>query len=124
MVKLNEEAGAIAAGVEMVGSPEYMALTRQITNLAKSYANEKLLKQELGDHIKLSSLAILMVRRRMYIVDPRRVPKELKDKNILEVQDPIQVTAVTTDGREIPVILQNIAQQLVINTEVVGPDEE
>ena len=76
---------------------------------------------ERKDHIKLKSIHVVSVTKRMYIVDPDRVPPELADKNILSVQQPIVVTATTEDDRVIPVILTDPAQ-LTIHATTEGPE--
>lgn len=71
------------------------------------------------EYIKLQSIHIKTVKRGRFIADPSTVPEELQDKNILWVNEPATVTAITEDGREINVYLSNMDAQVVHNHEVI-----
>jgi hypothetical protein len=83
---------------------------------------EELVDHGQIDHIKLVHINIELTKRRMYITDPELVPDELKDANILTVDEPPRVTAILTNGEEVPILFTNPASQVTINQNVVGPD--
>lgn len=92
------------------------------TGLSVNIDQEGNLKLE-PQYIKIQTIKVKMVREGMYKTDPRLVPPELKDENIFWRDLPIEATAITEDGDEIPVLLTNMAQQFVLEREVIDPAE-
>lgn len=84
--------------------------------------NDNNIRAEL-DFIKLQTINIKTVKRGRYITDPALVPDELKDKNILWIDEPVVVTAITEEGNEIPIYLSNLENQVNIEHKVIEPEE-
>ena len=76
------------------------------------------------EYIKVQTIKVKIIKRGMYIKDPNLVPHEFKEDNILWVNQPTQVTAITESGKEIPIHLTNLDQQLIIDYETIHPDDE
>lgn len=70
-------------------------------------------------HLQLTQINVLLVKRGRYITDPALVPPELQDKNILWVQEPPVVSAITKSGEEIPVYVE----QVITEFKTVHPED-
>lgn len=70
--------------------------------------------------LRLKSITVNTVRRGRYITDPAFVPEELKDKNILWVDEPAKFYAVTESGEEIPVYC---SEGITHNHQEIHPDD-
>lgn len=69
-------------------------------------------------HLQLTQINVVLTKRGRYITDPALVPPELQEKNILWVQEPPVVTAITKSGAEIPVYVE----QVITKFKTVHPD--
>lgn len=74
--------------------------------------------------LKLQTLNVKTTKRGMYKADPLLVPEVLKDDNILWINEPIKVTAITESGKEIDVVLTNIDNQLNMEHRTIHPDDK
>lgn len=69
--------------------------------------------------LRLEQIDVRLVRRGRYVSDPALCPPELEDKNILWIDEPPVVTAITKNGNEINVLVT----QVVTHFEEIHPDD-
>lgn len=107
---------------KLISSDDELVKAMADSGLGFSWNTEEGLKLE-HQFIRLQSIRAKVTKRGMYITDPHRVPIELQDKNIVYIDEPIEVIAITQDGKEIEVILTNLQEQLKIEYETIEPTE-
>lgn len=70
--------------------------------------------------LRLNCLKVKTVKRGMFKTDPALVPPELKEDNVFWIDEPVEITAITESGEEIPVYAQ---EGVTVNHEVIRPEE-
>ena len=72
--------------------------------------------------LRISHIDLYQKTKQRYVKDPAYCTEEELRKNIVDIPEPIVASIVMPDGREIPIIFENLEKQVVWNKETVGPE--